>query len=130
MAEGFEFELVSPERRLAAGPATAVVIPGVAGDLTAMPAHAPFLTVLRPGFVAISTGAGTTEYFVTGGFAEVSPGVVSILAEEAVEKSALTRARLDGWITAAEAALAAASEESRAALALRLNDLRGVAATA
>lgn len=121
------FELVSPERRLAETEATAVTLPGIAGDLTAMPNHAPFLTVLRPGIVTVTGTAGTAEYFVSGGFAEISPDAVSVLAEEAAERGRLGRAVLERLIAEAEAALAAAGEEGRAAAGLRINDLRALA---
>ena len=53
MAETLHFELVSPERKLVSTAATQVQIPGAAGDFTAMPKHAPFLTTLRPGVVKV-----------------------------------------------------------------------------
>ena len=49
MADTLQFDLVSPERKLASVAATSVQIPGIGGDFTAMPNHAPFLTTLRPG---------------------------------------------------------------------------------
>ena len=52
MADTLQFDLVSPERKLASVEATSVQIPGIGGDFTAMPNHAPFLTTLRPGVVA------------------------------------------------------------------------------
>ena len=84
MADTLQFDLVSPERKLASVAATSVQIPGIGGDLTALPNHAPFLTTLRPGVVRVVTPGETTEYVVTGGFAEVSPTAASILAEQAV----------------------------------------------
>ena len=51
MADTLQFDLVSPERKLASVAATSVQIPGMGGDFTAMPNHAPFLTTLRPGVV-------------------------------------------------------------------------------
>ena len=69
MADKMSFTLVSPERQLASGEADMVVIPGMEGDLGAMPGHAPFLTTLRPGLVTVTDGGSVTEYFVTGGFA-------------------------------------------------------------
>ena len=54
MADTLQFELVSPERKLASVAASAVTIPGIGGDFTAMPNHAPFLTTLRPGVVRVT----------------------------------------------------------------------------
>ena len=96
MADTLQFDLVSPERKLASLAATSVQIPGMEGDLTAMPNHAPFLTTLRPGVVRVAAGAETTEYVVTGGFAEVSPTAATILAEQA-----MPRAEVDAELLAA-----------------------------
>ncbi|RMH46061.1 MAG: ATP synthase F1 subunit epsilon [Alphaproteobacteria bacterium] len=124
----FRFELVSPERRLASREAEAVGIPGVEGDLTAMPAHAPFLTVLRPGLVTVTAGGDSTAYFVSGGFAEITPEAVTVLAEEAVERSEVTREMLDRLIAAAEKAADSAGEDTRIAAQQRLSDFRTLAA--
>ncbi len=127
MADTLAFALVSPERQLAAVEATMVQIPGSEGDLTAMPDHAPFLTTLRPGLVTVHGPKGTESYFVTGGFAEIAPDSASVLAEEAVERSALERGWLAQKIEEAEAALKSAPDEARAAAALRLNDMKAAA---
>ena len=120
-------DLVSPERLLASVDAEMAQIPGVEGEFTALPGHAPFLTTLRPGLVTIRSSGGAQEFFVTGGFAEVSGEKVSILAEEAVERSALTRDFLDAKTADAEAALAAAADDQRLALAQRAADFRAAA---
>lgn len=119
-----KIDLVSPERQLASLEADMAQIPGSTGEFTALPGHAPYLTTLRPGVVTIHAGGGTKAFFVTGGFAEVSPEQASILAEEAVETSALDRAWLDAKIEAADRAAAEASDENRVALAQRANDFR------
>ncbi len=122
-------DLVSPERLLASVDADLAQIPGQMGEFTALPGHAPFLSTLRPGVVTIRAGGVDTAYFVTGGFAEVSPGSASVLAEEAVERDALTRAFLDAKLADAEKALADAADEAKPALALRVSDYRSVIAT-
>ena len=127
MAEKMTFELVSPERQLASSEADMVVIPGMEGDFGALPGHTPFMTTLRPGLVTVTNGSDTTEYFVTGGFAEVSNEGAAVLAEEAVERSGLTKEFIEGKITAAEAALESASEENRQAAGQRLNNLKAAA---
>ena len=123
----FRFDLVSPERMLASMEASAVTVPGIEGDVTAMPDHAPFLTNLRPGFVTVTAEGGAQEYFVSGGFAEISPESVSVLAEEAAERAEVTREMLDGLIEAAEQQAADAGEDTRIIAAMRVNDLRFVA---
>lgn len=122
MSDAMTFELVSPEKKLASEEAEAVTIPGIQGDLTAMANHAPFLTTMRPGFVVVRNGASEDRYFVTGGFAEISDNVVSVLAEEAVEGDAVDQAWLDAQVTASEAALADAGEDRKLAAQQRLND--------
>ncbi len=120
------FELVSPERKLASSEADSVTIPGMEGDLTAMPGHAPFITTLRPGDVIVRSGSTETRYFVTGGFAEISQDVVSVLAERGVEAEKADAAFLDERIAEAEKALADAPAERRTAAQQRLSDYQSV----
>ncbi len=117
MADTMTFDLVSPERKLASVEATSVNIPGMEGDLTAMPNHAAFLTTLRPGIVSVNNGNDVTEYVVTGGFAEVSAEGTTVLAEEALLKSEATKEKLQALLEKAEAELekAAAHENAEAA---------------
>ena len=126
MADTLKFELVSPERKLASVEAEAVTIPGMLGDLTAMHNHAPFLTNLRPGYVVVRNGTSEDGYFVTGGFAEISKNAVSVLAEEAVERSAVNRAFIEGKITRAEQALADAAPARKQAALQKLNDYKAL----
>ncbi|MEO9685256.1 MAG: F0F1 ATP synthase subunit epsilon [Tateyamaria sp.] len=94
MAE-MQFDLVSPEQALASMQASAVQIPGADGDMTVMADHAPTITTLRPGVLRVEAGGATHEYVVTGGFAEISPQGVSVLAERAVAKADMTQADMD-----------------------------------
>jgi len=102
MADTMQFDLVSPERRLASLQVTAVQIPGADGDMTAMADHAPTITTLRPGVMTVEGPEGTTEYVVTGGFAEISSRGVSVLAERALVKGDMTQADLDDMIEEAQ----------------------------
>ena len=88
-----QFDLVSPERRLASLEVTAVQIPGADGDLTAMPGHAPVITNLRPGILKVESPSGNTDYVVTGGFAEIVGGL-SDLAEN--DKKSLGKVYVSG----------------------------------
>lgn len=115
------FELVSPERLLTSVEADAVTIPGVEGDFTAMPGHAPFLTTLRPGYLNVQGSAGESRWFVTGGFAEVSNDVVSVLADRGIEAEKLDATYLDERIAEAEKALEEAPEDRRLTAIHRLN---------
>jgi len=84
MAATLQFDLVSPERKLASVAATEVQIPGTDGDLTAMAGHAATITTLRPGVLKAIAADGTKSFVVTGGFAEITAAGVSVLAERAV----------------------------------------------
>ena len=127
MAETLHFELVSPERKLVSTAATQVQIPGVAGDFTAMPKHAPFLTTLRPGVVKVVGEKGVEEFVVTGGFAEVSPTSATILAELAVPKGEGDRDMIASLVARAEAAQAQATPEGRQAADQFLRDAKQLA---
>lgn len=124
MADMLRFELVSPERKLASVDALQVQIPGVAGDFTAMPKHAPFLTTLRPGVVRVVAAGETMEFVVTGGFAEVSPEGTTILAERAVPRDTATREMVEDLVRGAEKAMAEAGADGQLDAAQRLRDCR------
>ena len=101
MADTMQFDLVSPERSLASLQVSAVQIPGAEGDMTAMPMHAPTITTLRPGVLRVESPQGTSEYVVTGGFAEIGAEALSVLAEKAIPMDEMTRAHLDELIEGA-----------------------------
>lgn len=114
MAGTLQFDLVSPERRLASVKASEVQIPGADGDLTAMEGHAPTITTLRPGILKAVSSEGTKAYVVTGGFAEISASGVSVLAERAVAMDDMTPALMDQMIADASEATAVASDKDAA----------------
>ncbi|WP_374389256.1 ATP synthase F1 subunit epsilon [Sandaracinobacter sp.] len=78
------FELVSPERLVRSGPVHMVVVPGTDGDFGVLAGHAPMMSTIRPGEIAIyaSAGAAPERIHVEGGFAEVSEKGLTILAEK------------------------------------------------
>jgi F-type H+-transporting ATPase subunit epsilon len=100
MADTLHFSLVSPERELFAGDVTQVDAPGTEGEFGVLPRHAPFMTTLKPGVVRIHEGGQVTAVFVRGGFADVTPAGLTILAEEAVRLSDVDVGRLDAEIAA------------------------------
>ena len=114
MASTVQFDLVSPERRLASFPATEVQIPGAMGDMTAMEGHAAAITSLRPGVLKVVGSDGVKAFVVTGGFAEISATGVSVLAEQAVPLNELTSAALDALVADACEAAAVNSEKDAA----------------
>jgi F-type H+-transporting ATPase subunit epsilon len=109
MANTMQFDLVSPERRLASLEVTAVQIPGAEGDLTAMPGHAPLITTLRPGILRVESTEGSKEYVVTGGFAQLGD-TLSVLAEKALPREELTQEAFKALIAEARAAVDTAKE--------------------
>ena len=92
----FHFELVSPERLLMDMAVSAVRVPGAEGDFMVLPNHAPVMSTIRPGVLDVYEGEGKTpeQVFVRGGFAEVTPGTLVILAEEAVPVKELSKSNL------------------------------------
>ena len=126
MSDKLQFDLVSPERKLASISADEVVIPGVDGEMAARPGHSPVMTTLRAGFVAVQEGDRAHGYFVSGGFAEVSPEAVTILAEEAEEHADVTRASIDNYIARIEDLILVANEQERAKLDVKLMELRNL----
>ncbi|OIR06231.1 ATP synthase epsilon chain [mine drainage metagenome] len=106
MSEKVEFELVSPERLLISQPVDMVVVPGSEGDFGALPRHAPMITSVRPGVIAIyEDGSVSERIFIAGGFAEVTEVRVTVLAEEAVKVSELNPEGVATRLRLAEEAL-------------------------
>ncbi|SIT77736.1 F0F1 ATP synthase subunit epsilon [Pontibaca methylaminivorans] len=113
MADAMQFDLVSPERRLASSDeAVSVQVPGAEGDMTVMAGHAPTLTILRPGVLRAEWAGSTTEYVVSGGFAEINASGVTVLAERAIPVDEMTREHLDEMIAEAQAAVETARENA------------------
>lgn len=103
MAEGLKIEIVSPERLVLSEVVQSVTVPGSEGYFTVMNDHAPFMTTMRPGFITVSKDGGAASvYFVRGGFADVSPEGLTILAEESVPFTEFDHAALQAQIKAAE----------------------------
>ena len=102
MADTMQFDLVSPERKLASGQATSVQIPGADGDMTAMPDHAPVVTTLRPGILTVEMDGNAEEYAVTGGFAQITGESATVLADAALARADVTGEFLAGLVSEAE----------------------------
>lgn len=130
MADTMQFDLVSPERRLASLRVVSVQIPGADGDLTAMPDHAPMITTLRPGILKVEGPEGTQTYAVTGGFAEISGPATSVLAEKAMPVSELTGAQMDALMAEAKAAADAATGPAKDAADKLVADFAALRAAA
>ena len=98
MAEGLKIEIVSPERLVLSETVTSVTVPGTEGYFTVMNDHAPFMTTLKPGFITVTKDSGAEVYFVKGGFADVSPAGLTILAEQSVPFSEFDHGDLQAQI--------------------------------
>jgi F-type H+-transporting ATPase subunit epsilon len=85
MAERLHFSLVSPERELFSGDVDRVDAPGTEGDFGVLPGHAPFMTTLKEGRVHVHADQREHVFEVRGGFADVTPQGLTILAEHAQE---------------------------------------------
>jgi len=121
MADTVEFELVSPERLLVSEPVEMVVVPGAEGDFGVLPGHAPLISTVRPGVIAIYEGGKVKEaIFVAGGFAEVTGERCTVLAEEAVKIAEADRAQVERRVQEAREAHASAEEAEKAASLARL----------
>ena len=112
MADTFKFELVSPERVLLSEDAEQVVLPGVQGDFAVLANHAPMLSMLRPGVLDVQLPSGTRRVFVKGGFAEVEPDRLTVLAQTAFDADASpAQSAIEAELTAAQAELDAAADD-------------------
>jgi F-type H+-transporting ATPase subunit epsilon len=127
MADGkVHFDLVSPERMLLSEDVDMVTLPGSDGDFGVMAGHAPVLSALRPGVIAVKGGAEPArKLFVRGGFAEVGAQKVIVLAEEAIPMAEFDLAALDQRIRDTEEdVIAAKTDEERLRVSEQLDHLR------
>ena len=126
MADKIHFDLVSPERLLLSEPVDMVTLPGSEGYFGVLAGHAPVLSTLRPGVIDVKGGEdGDMRIFVRGGFAEVNPTKVVVLAEEAMPLSELDATALDKRIADTEEDLGLAKTDAeRDRVNAVLSDLR------
>ena len=121
----FQFELVSPDKLQFRGPVESVLVPGSEGDFLVLKDHAPVMASLRPGVVAIGEAAGKeTRFFVRGGFTDVNPAGLILLAETAIPAHDLDAEHLDQEIKNAEEDVADATEDGKRIAQDKLDRLR------
>lgn len=134
MADKLHFSLVSPARELFSGEVDHVIAPGTEGEFGVLVNHAPFMTTLKNGVVRVlENDAVKMRLFVRGGFADVTPAGLTILAEEAVDLSKVDSASVDAELTETKNKLAAEGKEGPHAATLQaqvdyLTDLRAALA--
>ncbi|QYE35901.1 MULTISPECIES: F0F1 ATP synthase subunit epsilon [Sphingosinicellaceae] len=134
MAETLHFELVSPEKLLRSGEVYMVVVPGTEGDFGVLPGHAPLVSTIRPGAIQVfptSMNDVPERIFIDGGFAEVGPDGLTILAESAIPVGELDVEGAARDLAAAREALRSASGEPEIAAAeVRIAKLEAMQAVA
>ena len=125
MADKLQFDLVSPERLILSEAVDMVTVPGKEGDMGILANHAPVMATLRPGLLDVETaGQAVRRIFVRGGFAEVTPSGLTVLAEFAVPLEELDAAKIDQEIKNAQEDVAdAKSDDSRQVAQEKLDHL-------
>ncbi|WP_207539189.1 F0F1 ATP synthase subunit epsilon [Sabulicella rubraurantiaca] len=126
----FQLELVSPEKLLLSREVEMAIIPAAEGEMGVLAGHAPMIVALRGGIIRVrENGQETERLFVAGGFAEITPTRVTVLADEATPVAELSRTEAERRIGEAEAAYAAAASdtpEHRDAAMARLLSMRAM----
>jgi F-type H+-transporting ATPase subunit epsilon len=124
-----DLEIVTPERLLMSRPVDMVVIPASEGEMGVLVNHAPMIVLLRGGTIRLYEGSQVTEtLFVSGGFAEVTPSRVTVLANDATSVASLSRAEGERALAAAEAEYAAADKMDIAAIDVAMDHLQAAQA--
>jgi F-type H+-transporting ATPase subunit epsilon len=119
----FHFELVSPERLVFAGEVEAVVVSGTEGEFTVLKDHSPMMSTMKPGVLEIAeTASKKARFFVRGGFADVAPSGLTILAEFALPIEELDAAKLAADVKDAEEDVADAPTDEARRLAAEKRD--------
>ena len=125
----FQFDLVSPEKLLFSGEVDQVDVPGSEGDFGVLAGHAPLVTTVRPGILVMYRDGGEERVVVNGGFAEVNPAGLTVLADMAVPVEEFDRDLLAGVIKDTEEDVADATDDwKRDKLAHKLAQLKALQA--
>lgn len=119
MADKLHFALVSPERELFNGDVDHVVVPGSEGEFGVSPNHAPVMSVIKPGALKVINEGAERRIFVNGGFADVTPEGLTVLAEEALDLADVDPAKLEQDLKDAQDDLRDANNDDRRATAQR-----------
>ncbi len=117
MAEKLTFALVSPERELFHGDVDQVVVPGTEGEFGVLPRHAPLMATIKAGALRILDGGSERRIFVNGGFADVTPAGLTVLASDAVDLAQVTVEQIEADLKAANEDLSDAKDDARRARA-------------
>lgn len=129
MADKLNFSLVSPERELFAGAVDQVDIPGTEGDLGIFANHSPLMAAIRTGVVTVYNDNAQTQYFIQGGFADVTADGLTVLAERATPMSDIDNDALRADLERIEASLGALDGDAAVTAQQNANGLRAILAT-
>ncbi len=118
-----KFELVSPERLVLSEDVDMVVVPGSEGDFGVLAGHSPVVSTLRFGTIDVHDGGAIKDrIFVAGGFAEVTPDGVTVLAEDAARLTEIDKTAVSSEIETLRARLGAATtDDERQPIAAKLD---------
>jgi F-type H+-transporting ATPase subunit epsilon len=128
MAEKLHFSLVAPERELVNEDVDQVDVPGAEGEFGVLPQHAPVMTIIKPGALRVYNNGAVRKIFVNGGFADVTPAGLTVLAEDAVDLADVEPAKLDQDIQNAKEDVAAAKDEALLVAQAQLSRLEALKA--
>ena len=113
MTDKLSFALVSPERELFNGDVDHVVVPGSEGEFGVSPNHAPVMSVIKPGALRVINDGAERRIFVNGGFADVTPEGLTVLAEEAIDLADIAPAQLEQGLKNAQEDLRDANTDAK-----------------
>jgi len=113
MADKLHFALVSPEREVFNGEVDHVVVPGSEGEFGVSPNHAPVMSTIKPGALRVIDEGAERRIFVNGGFADVTPEGLTVLAEEAIDLGTVDATQLEADVKAAQEDLRDATTDAK-----------------
>ncbi|MES1157039.1 MAG: F0F1 ATP synthase subunit epsilon [Alphaproteobacteria bacterium] len=128
MADKLHFALVSPEREVFQGEVDHVVVPGTEGEFGVSPQHAPVMSVIKPGALRVFNDGALRRIFVNGGFADVTPEGLTVLADDAVDLADISASDLESQIKDAADDLRDANDAARPAAQAVLARLENIKA--
>lgn len=122
----FHFEIVAPEKLIFSGPVESVILASSEGEMTVLAHHAPLMAMLKPGVITINEEQGAVQkLFVRGGFADIAPSGLTVLAETAIPLAEFDAKALDGQIEVAKLDLdGAKTVETRRLASEKFDQLR------
>ena len=124
MAGKLLLEVVTPEKLLLSQEVDEVIAPGSEGEFGVSPNHAPVMSVIKPGALKVINEGAERRIYVNGGFADVTPEGLTVLAVEAVDLADVDPAQLEQQLKNAQEDLRDANtDEKRTAAQLRLSRL-------